>query len=319
MSAVMIDQGLLKVIAIFLAVVSSSTAVGLVLRLRATGEKQKEIIANLNERNKTWWVLISLFAVSLMVGKLATITLFAVTSLLALREFLSISQTKRADHPCLLAVFWVVLPLQYFFVAMNWFGLFTLFIPVVALLAIPLLSALRGDNREYLSRVARLNWCILLCIYLISYAPAILTLEPAGGYAGSAGAMKLLCFFMLVVQFSDVLQYTVGRLFGRHQLSPSVSPGKTVEGFAGGVLMAGLVGAACHWLTPFDPATAGAIATLMAVLGTGGDLVLSAIKRDQGIKDYSAILPGHGGVLDRVDSICFAAPVFFHICHYLLS
>lgn len=316
MNILELDQDIIRLFSILFFVLSISSLAGRMLQKSKLASHDEKLILNLIERINTWWMLIGLFALATVLGKLCSIVLFAVISLLALREFLTISPTSKADHISLLSIFLVVLPCQYMLVAANLYGIFAIFIPVYASIVIPLLSSLGGDNREFLSRVARIQLCIFLCIYFISHAPAILMLNLNGSEGES---VKLLCFLAVTVQVSDVAQYIVGKLFGRRPLNAKVSPNKTVEGFIGGITVAGFCGALLSWLTPFSTVEAFSMALLISVLGTGGDLVLSSIKRDSGIKDYSRILPGHGGILDRVDSICFAAPVFFHVTRYFFA
>lgn len=316
MSSVFADPDLAGLFGVLLVVLSLSTLVGRILLYKKKSQGRSEVLENLNQRLNTWWLLIGLFSLSVMIGKQCSVLLFAAISFLALREFLTICPTRKADHLALLTGVLIVLPCQYYLVATGWYGLFAIFIPVYASVVIPLMCAVGGDNRDFLSRIARIQWCYLLCIYFVSHAPAILMLD-LGGVQGAP--VKLLCFLAVVVQISDVAQYVVGKAIGRTPLSKSVSPNKTLEGFVGGIIVAGGCGALMHGLTPFVPVEAFCVALLISVLGTGGDLVLSAVKRDSGIKDYSRILPGHGGILDRVDSICFAAPVFFHITRYLFA
>jgi phosphatidate cytidylyltransferase len=174
-------------------------------------------------------------------------------------------------------------------------------------------SALSGDTRCFLERSAKIQWGLMISVYAVSHAPALLMLE-IPGYGGSN--LTLLLWLVLVVQLSDVLQYVFGKLWGRRPIVPRLSPNKTVEGFAGGLLSASAVGAGLWWATPFAPWQAFLLALLVALLGFAGGLVMSAIKRDQGIKDFGAMLEGHGGMMDRIDSLCFAAPVFFHVVRY---
>jgi phosphatidate cytidylyltransferase len=206
--------------------------------------------------------------------------------------------------------------LQYYLVAIQWYGLFSVLIPVYAFLFVPVRSVLSGDTDDFLARIARIQWALMICVYAVSHAPALLMLD-IPGYEGQNA--KLLFFLVLVVQASDVLQYVWGKLLGRHAIAPRISPHKTVEGFVGGVGCATLLGAALWWATPFRPWQAGLLAMLITLLGFAGGLTFSAIKRDRGVKDYGATIPGHGGILDRIDSICFAAPVFFHVIRYYFT
>jgi phosphatidate cytidylyltransferase len=156
----------------------------------------------------------------------------------------------------------------------------------------------------------------MVCVYCVSYAPALLLLE-IPGYGKSN--TKLLIFLVLVVELSDILQYVFGKLFGRRPVAPAISPNKTWEGFVGGVLSATGIGTALWWATPFSPREAAAMALVITLTGFAGGLIMSAIKRDRGVKDYGALIQGHGGMLDRMDSLCFAAPIFFHLTRYFFA
>ena len=156
----------------------------------------------------------------------------------------------------------------------------------------------------------------MVCVYCVSHAPALLMLD-LPGFEGRGA--RLLFFLIVVVQISDVLQYVWGKLLGKHKIAPVVSPSKTWEGFIGGALSATAIGAGLWWLTPYTPRQAALMAFLVVLLGFAGGLTMSAIKRDRGIKDYGALIEGHGGILDRIDSLCFAAPVLFHLTRYFWS
>ena len=122
-----------------------------------------------------------------------------------------------------------------------------------------------------------------------------------------------------MVQLCDALHHTWDWLFGRHLIAPAVSSSRTWEGFLGGTGSAMLLGSALYWATPFSPLEAGAMTALISVMALAGGMTMSAVKRDRGVKDYGTLVQGHGGVLDRIDSICFAAPVFFHATRYLVT
>jgi phosphatidate cytidylyltransferase len=255
----------------------------------------------------------AVFALALAGGDLGAVLLFALVSFLALRELITLTPTRRGDHETLFWSFFVFLPLHYWLVASCWYGLFAILIPVYAFLFLPLRSALAGDTQGFLERSAKIQWGLMICVYAVSHAPALLMLD-IPGYEGQNAT--LLIWLVLVVQLSDVLQYVFGKLYGRRPVVPKLSPNKTVEGFVGGLLSAAAVGAALWWATPFAPWQAFLLALLVTLLGFAGGLVMSAIKRDRGIKDFGAMIEGHGGMLDRIDSLCFAAPVFFHAVRY---
>ncbi len=270
-------------------------------------------LTNLDERIKAWWVMAALIAGAMLVGPRGVIVLFALVSFAALREFMTLSVTRRADHWVLLAMVLVVLPVQYWLVWTGWYGLFSIFVPVWCFLFMPALTVLRGDTDNFLYRVAEQQWGVMATVYCLSHVPALLTLGMPGFENKN---VLLVAFLLVVVQGSDVLQYIAGKLFGRTKLAPSVSPSKTWEGLIGGLACASLLGAALWWLTPFTPVQAGAIALVACLMGTFGGLVASAIKRDRRVKDWGHLIEGHGGMMDRVDSLVFAAPVFFHLVRY---
>ncbi|MBF1227094.1 MAG: phosphatidate cytidylyltransferase, partial [Haemophilus parainfluenzae] len=208
---------------------------------------------------------------------------------------------------------YVILPLQYFLVAIDWFSMFTIFIPVYGFLFLPILSALLGDPAHFLDRSTKIQWALMISVFCISHIPALLTLD-ISGYEGKN--LLLMIFLILVVQSSDVLQYVWGKLFGKRKIAPTLSPSKTVEGFVGGVLSASLLGMLLHWLTPFNAWQAFLMSLLICLMGFLGGLVMSAMKRSMGVKDWGNMISGHGGILDRMDSLCFSAPIFFHVVRY---
>ena len=286
-----------------------ATAAGQTLRLSVGGGT----IANVNARIGAWWLMAAAFAVAVLTGGIGSLVLFALLSALALREFVTLSPTARADHRALAWAFFVVIPLQYLLVGVEWYGLFSILIPVYAFLLVATRIVLAGETDRFLERAATIQWGLMACVYCVSYAPALLLLD-IEGYDASSG--KLLLFLVVVVQASDVLQFVWGKLLGRRKIAPAISPNKTWEGFVGGVACATLVGTALWWATPFNPWQAAAMSLLICLAGFAGGLVMSAIKRDRGVKDFGGMLPGHGGVLDRIDSLLFAAPIFFHATRF---
>jgi phosphatidate cytidylyltransferase len=293
------------------AVLVVASIVSFLLRRSAAGPSA--VLDNLSSRIKAWWVMVIAIAIAFAFGKAGVIALFGFASFAALREFLTLISTRRADHLALAGAFFIVLPAQYYLVWIEWYGLYSIFIPVYAFLLLPIIAALRGDATNFMPRVAEVQWGLMLCVFCVSHVPALLTLD-IPDYADRQ--LLLIAFLVLVVQSSDVLQYIWGKLLGRHKIAPLLSPSKTVEGFIGGVLSATLLGAALWWITPFEPWQAALLALTINLMGFFGGLVMSAIKRDRGVKDWGALIEGHGGMLDRLDSVIFAAPIFFHIIRY---
>ena len=268
---------------------------------------------NLNARIKAWWIMVAGISIAFLFGPGGVILLFAFVSFAALREYVTLTNTRHADRWTLLGMFLIIIPVQYYLIWIDWYGLYSIFIPVYCFLAMPALTAIRGDTSRFLERVSEQQWGIMLSVYCISHVPALVTL-PIPGNEGRG--LLLIAFLIATVQGSDVLQYIFGKLFGRHKVAPLISPSKTWEGLIGGIASASLMGAGLYWLTPFSPVEAGTLAGLACIMGFFGGLVASAIKRDRGVKDWGHLIEGHGGMLDRADSLVFAAPVFFHIVRY---
>jgi len=307
---------LLTVLAVLLAVLGAASAIGYVLQRRLSPDGSSPVIENLNDRIRAWWVMVILMALALIGGRTGVTLLFAFCSFAALREFVTLTDTRRADHWALAAAFFVVLPVQYYLIWIGWYGLYSTFIPVYVFLLMPIIAALRGDTDHYLVRIAEVQWALMICVFCVSHVPALLTLE-IPGYEGRN--VLLIAFLVIVVQSSDVLQYVWGKLFGRTKIAPNLSPSKTVEGFVGGALSATLIGAGLSWMTPFAPWQAALISLVIVLMGFFGGLVMSAIKRDRGVKDWGHLIAGHGGFIDRLDSVVFSAPIFFHLVHYWWS
>jgi phosphatidate cytidylyltransferase len=279
------------------------------------GPERAQMLDNLNERVNAWWVIIGILAVTFTLGEVATILLFGLVSFWCLREFLSLTATPIADHYALAAAFYIFLPLQYVLLWLGWLPLFSIAIPVYGFLLLPVIAVLAGNTREFLLRVSKLQWALMLAVYCASHVPALLLLD-TGADKSNFG---LLAFLLLVVQGSDVLQYVFGKRFGRHKIAPRVSPNKTLEGFLYGGAAATVLGGMLWWLTPFAPLQAFAMAFVVVLAGFAGGLVLSAVKRSLGAKDWGTMIEGHGGMMDRMDSLAFAAPVFFHLTRYFFT
>lgn len=289
-----------------------ASLIGWLLKFRA-GPGPHPVIDNLNARINAWWVMVLVIGFAFLFGNIGVVVLFYCVSFYALREFMTLTPTRRSDYPALVAAFYFALPMQYLLIGIGWYGLFAIFIPVYLFLLLPILSSLGGDTTRFLERTSKVQWGLMIAVYCISTVPALLTLEIAG-YEGRN--LLLIAWLVIVVQISDVLQYVCGKLVGKRKIAPNLSPSKTVEGFLGGVALATLTGASLYWITPFAFWQAGLFALLVCLLGFAGGLVMSAIKRDRGVKDWGHMIEGHGGMLDRLDSVCFAAPVFFHMVRY---
>ncbi|TWI34333.1 phosphatidate cytidylyltransferase [Paracoccus sulfuroxidans] len=310
------QSDLLTVIGAIGGVLVLASAIGGILHLRLSPNGENAAIDNLNDRIRSWWIMVIAMSLAFLGGKAGVILLFGFCSFAALREFMTLTSANRHDHWSLVCAFFVVPPIQYYLIWIGWYGLYAIFIPVYVFLLLPIISAFRGETRNFLIRVAEMQWALMICVFCASHVPALLNLK-IPGYEGRN--VLLIAFLVVVVQLSDVLQYVWGKLIGRRKIAPALSPSKTVEGFVGGSLSATAVGAALWWMTPFNPWQAAIMAFTITMLGFCGGLVMSAIKRDRGIKDWGHSIAGHGGFIDRLDSVVFSAPIFFHLTRYYFS
>jgi phosphatidate cytidylyltransferase len=313
------DVKTLSLVGGVLALLLGATTIGQRLKYQSDIGLNPAVVDAFNLRIRAWWLMCTVLAAAFLLGpisRIATVVLFGLISFWALREFITLTPTRLGDHRTLFWVFFLFTPLQYCLVGMGvqkYELLFSVLIPVYAFLFIPARVALAGDYKRFLERTAKIQAGLMVCVYCLSYAPALLSLQ-IPGYEGQTP--RLLFFFVIVVQLNDVLQYAWGKLLGQNVIAPSISPSRTWEGFVGGVASATLIGTALWWATPFEPWQAAALSLVISVMGSAGGMTMSAIKRDRGVKDYGTLVVGHGGVLDRIDSICFAAPVFYHLTRF---
>ncbi len=310
------NSDLMTLVAGIFGVLIVASVIGYILQQRLSPNGSNAAVENLNARIKAWWVMVILIGIAFIAGRVGVLILFGFCSFAALREFVTLINTRRADHWALAAAFFVVVPIQYFLLWAEQYGIFSIFIPVYAFLLMPIISVLRGDTERFLVRIAEVQWALMICVFCASHVPALLTLK-IPGYEGRN--VLLIAFLVIVVQLSDVLQYVWGKLFGRTKIAPRLSPSKTVEGFVGGIISATLIGTGLWWITPFAPLQAGLLALVITLMGFFGGLVMSAIKRDRGVKDWGHLIEGHGGLIDRLDSVVFSAPIFFHLTRYWWS
>ena len=294
------------------ALLLMATVVGRALAVMYSSDvSSAATIADLNARIDAWWVMVSVIGIAFAFGFVGVVVLFGLLSFVALREFMTLTRLRATDHWTLIAAFFALLPAQYYLVWTEWYGLYSILIPVDAFLLLPVASALRGQPKAFLDRIAEAQWGVMITIYCLSHVPAIATLRIPAYHA-----FLLLPYFLFVVQMSDVLQYAWGKSLGKTPIAAALSPSKTVEGTVLGIGSATALGAALWWVTPFTPVEAAAMSLVTTIIGFMGGLVMSAIKRDRGVKDWGWLIQGHGGILDRLDSVVFAAPVFFHLTRY---
>ena len=256
-----------------------------------------------------------MLAAAFWLGTTATVVLFGLVSFWALREFITLTPTRKGDHRALFWVFFLFTPLHYVLVGLNRYDVFSVFLPVYATLFVLARVAFAGDYKRFLERTAKIQAGLVVCVYCLSFAPALLQIPiPGAAPAGRSANFRLLFFLILLVQFADCMQYVWSRMLGQRLVAPAVSSNRTWEGLLGSATSTALLAAVLWWAAPpFQLWQATLAGLVVAVMGFAGGMTMSAIKRDRGVKDYGTLVVGHGGVLDRIDSMCFAAPVFYHI------
>ncbi|MDA7978020.1 MAG: phosphatidate cytidylyltransferase [Pirellulales bacterium] len=333
-----------------LVILAIATGAGQILKRRYDTVLNPAIVEQFHLRIRSWWIICSALAAAFILGRTATVILFGAISFFALREFITATPTRRADHRALFWVFFFFTPFQYVLVGFNMYDWYAVVIPVFGFLFIAGRIALAGDYKRFLQRIAVIQAGLMISVYCLSHAPALLTQDlpiadpsnsttnqPAINLNGDSQTLteetesssqqrlnledkaRLLFFFVLMIQLGDVAQYLWGKLLGRRVIAPEISGDRTWEGIFGGICTATVLGALLWWATPFHAWESATAAAIVTAIGFAGGMTMSAIKRDRGVRDYGTLVVGHGGVLDRIDSICFAAPVFFYLTRLLTS
>ncbi|MBL8857188.1 MAG: phosphatidate cytidylyltransferase [Planctomycetes bacterium] len=294
---------------VVLAILVLATAVSFILRGRIPEKAAHEFWA----RTRAWWVMATVFFGAILSNEFVALALFAFVSFWALKEYVTLLHTRAADHRALLWAF-LSIPVQYLWIAQDWYQMFLVFIPVWMFLWLPLRLVLARETTGFVASASQIQWGLMAFVFGLSHLAWIAQLTPdrANGIDGRG----LLLFLVFTVEMSDVLQFCFGKLFGRHKILPGISPNKTWEGFVLGVVAAALLALVLRSLTPFSVMETIGVALVANVAGFAGGAVMSAVKRDFGVKDFGTLLPGHGGMIDRVDSLCYAAPAFYHIVRF---
>lgn len=319
---------------VVLAVLAIASIVARYLTKQSNPSINPALVQRFVLRLWAWWLMFAILIAGLFLHRVGTIVLFGLVSFWAFREFITMTPTRRGDHR---ALFWslvVFTPLQYVLIGLSQSGLvdrsgkpidfyaiYSIMIPVYASLFIPARIAVAGDHKRFLERSAQIQAGLLICVYCLSFAPALLDLElrrPDGSLWQGSNA-GLLFFFVLISQVSDVLQWIWGHIRSKRVIAKDVSSTRTWEGVLGGSLSTGIIASTLYWVTPFQAWEAATMGIVVAVLGFAGGMTMSAIKRDRGVHDYGTLVLGHAGVLDRIDTLCFSAPVFYHLTKFLFT
>ena len=269
----------------------------------------------LRARTWSWWIMTALFLFVILVHTTVSIIALALLSYLALKEFYTLVHLRIADRRAVLLAY-LSIPVQFWWVYTHWYNMFVIFVPVYMFLIIAFRLVIAGETQRFMTSVGKMHWGLMAFVYGLGYLAYILVMDHKPGTVMPAGNVGLLLYLVFLAEFNDIVQYVFGKTLGKHKLAPSVSPNKTWEGLLGGLICISLLAVLLRFLTPMDPWFALGAGAIIGITGPIGGLVISAIKRDVGVKDSGTLIPGHGGILDRVDSLCFSAPVFFHYFGY---
>lgn len=271
-------------------------------------------LTELKSRTKSWWVMAVIFIIATLINTIISYVAIGLLSFIAFRELYSVLGFRDSDRR---AIFWafVAIPIQYYLAFIGWYGAYIIFIPIVMFLFLPLRLVLKGDTAGIIKSMALLQWTLMLTVFGISHMAYLLSLPEIEGF--KSGGRGLLLFLVFLTEINDVIQFTWGKLLGKNKITPKVSPNKTWEGFLGGVISTVIIGYFLGFLVPLSAPQLIFVSFMIAISGFIGDIVMSSVKRDIGIKDMGTSIPGHGGVLDRIDSLAYTAPVFFHIVYYI--
>jgi phosphatidate cytidylyltransferase len=276
--------------------------------------KPRANIDELVSRTKSWWIMAVIFVAATVFNTTVSYVALAFLSFVAFRELYSLLGFRQSDRR---AIFWafVSIPIQYYLAYIGWYGAYIIFIPVMMFLLLPLRFIIKGDTEGITQSMSLLQWSLMLTVFGLSHMAYLLSLPELQGFA--AGGLGLLFFLVFLTEINDVMQFTWGKLLGRRKIIPKVSPNKTWEGLIGGVICTTVIGSFLRFLTPLSMLEVLFVSFMIAIAGFVGDVVMSSIKRDVGVKDTGSIIPGHGGLLDRIDSLSYTAPTFFHLVYYL--
>jgi phosphatidate cytidylyltransferase len=308
-------------VATVLALLGVATAIGQWLRKQESTRVDRRAVESFNARIQAWWFFAGVLALAFVSHGL-TVFLFGCLSFWALREFVTLTPTRIGDHRALFWVFFFFTPMQFVLVWFDNYGLYSVLIPVYAFLFIAVRAAASGDYDRFLERIAKVQCGLMICVYCLSFAPALLYLKlvPPPGIEDAYLQNRTLFFFITIVLLADMLEWAFSRIYGQHIIAEKIDPTLSWEGVLASAVVTSISGVLLDWATPFSNLfQTAAMSLLIAVMAAAGSLTMAAIKRDRGELVTGNFVEGHGGVLSRIDSICFAAPVFYHVSRYFFA
>lgn len=264
-------------------------------------------------RTRSWtYIVLSLSVVILAPTSIGTL-LLAYLSFIAFREMISISGFRAADRTALLVAY-AAIPVQYYFAYTQQLNLFFFFLPIGMAVLIPFILIGTGKTAAIGRSMALIPSILLLTVFMLSYLALLLNNDSLGKPTGA-----LLLFVLLTTGLNDVFQFVWGKSFGKRKIIPAISPNKTWEGFIGGIITTACLAYLLRFLTPLTGQQVLLTGLGIGIAGFAGDILISAIKRDLKLKDTGDTIPGHGGIMDRLDSLVLTAPVFYYLLQFFFE
>ena len=305
------NKEVIIIIGIILAILIFATLLFYILgKIKPTSK-----LDELKMRTKSWWVMASIFVLATLLHPIVSFIAFGLLSFAALRELSSISKNVRDEDRRVLIWCYLAIPVQYYLAYIGWFNIFIIFIPIIMFVAIPFMLVIGGYTTEIGRSMSVLPTQLMFTVFSISHLAFLLSLPEIPGF--NAGGRGLLLYVVFLTEINDVFQFVWGKLLGKNKIIEKISPNKTWEGFIGGLITTTFLAYFLRFLTPFTPTEAFIVGFIVACSGFVGDVIVSAIKRDIGLKDTGTLIPGHGGILDRIDSLAITAPAFFYLVYNL--
>lgn len=276
--------------------------------------KKSDLFTELITRTKSWWYMALGIAIIITAPSIVGTVIMAYVSFVALREVLSIGKFREADRAALFAAYFSI-PIQYFLAYKMYYHQFLYFIPLIMYMGLAIILMLTGKTSKIGRSMSLIPSVLLMTVYMPSHIVLLFNMDFASFSAGPGG---LIIFLIMLTEFNDVFQFAWGKLLGKRKILPSISPSKTWEGFIGGILTTAILAFLIRFLTPLSGTQALITGFVLGIMGFVGDTLISAIKRDLELKDTDDLIPGHGGAMDRLDSIIITAPVFYHLLRFFM-
>lgn len=275
--------------------------------------RPRPFLKEMLDRTHSWWVIFFLYILFFCIEKNLGYVGLALLSASALYEFLGKLDDSQVPRSLRWLCF-IMVPVQFVLCWRSEFLPAVVLIPVVFFVLGTVIVLLFEKTKVIITAPATALWAMLINVYGFAHLALLLSFPALPG--SPTGAQGLFLFYIFLTQFNDVLQFLWGTILGRHKIHTEISPKKTWEGLIGGVVTTAVLAVLLHDLTPFDVTQSVIVGLLLATTGFLGDLTVSAIKRSLGLKDMGTVIPGHGGILDRIDSIVLSSLIYFYLVLY---